>query len=428
MRHWTLFAFATLLLLPTRLFAAADAITIGSATADTTLVEVPISIRDVAGTPLGVDQPAGAHIQAIAFKVKYDPTKIASIRLQFADLNGGVLFGLNPLFSSIPRTPDSISFLASYNENEAPIPFVVDAPPPGNLTAVLVITLQPGLAEGDRIPLTLDEAATSLSNQAGAISESKGSGTLELNNGEVVIGAPRPPRRIVPAVASAPGLNGAFFRTMVQIANPSATAVIGRIVFHPEGVTASSSDPSIDYVAYAHQTVQYDDLLPAMGVSGVGTVDVIADTGPLPTVIARIFDDAGANGTTGMYEDTYTESGGLTAGDQGILVAPSDPVKSRFNIGFRTLDRDAKMTITVRNKNGTVMKTLSKSVNRNLFVQTSAKDLLGIDLGPSDMIVFDMLAGNAIIYGSTVDNTTQDPSWQAAWKVSSVSAKTFFGE
>lgn len=429
MRTLTSLATAVLSLLPTLALGAADSMTVGSVTADMSTVEVPIYIRDVAGTPLGSDQPAGARIQAIAFKIVYDPAKIASIRVQYSDLSGGVLRGLTPLFSSVPRTENSISFLASYNESTAAIPFTLNEPPPGDLVMMLGVTLKPGLAEGERIALTLDPATTSLSNQAGSISESPTNATLELQSGTIVIGAPRPPRRIIPAVASAPGLNGAFFRTMVQISNPTSSAVVGRIVFHPQGIPATSSDPSVSFILGANQTNEYDDLLVAIGASGVGTADVIADSGPLPAVTARIFNDAGAAGTTGMYETTYTDGETLSAGEKGILVAPPDPVKSRFNIGFRTVDFDAKMTITVRNRNGSVVKSFATIVNRNLFVQMPARDLLGIDLGPSDMIVVELTSGSAIVYGSTVDNTTQDPSWQPAWHVPSAAAsKAYFGD
>ncbi|HEV7484733.1 MAG TPA: hypothetical protein VGQ65_03550, partial [Thermoanaerobaculia bacterium] len=36
-------------------------------------VDVPVFIRDSSGTPLGLDQPAGFHIQAYAIKVNYSP-------------------------------------------------------------------------------------------------------------------------------------------------------------------------------------------------------------------------------------------------------------------------------------------------------------------------------------------------------------------
>ena len=49
-------------LMPSIAHAASDVITVGSATASTTTVDIPISIRDVSGTPLGMDQPAGSKI------------------------------------------------------------------------------------------------------------------------------------------------------------------------------------------------------------------------------------------------------------------------------------------------------------------------------------------------------------------------------
>ena len=47
---------------------AQDVITVGSATASGTTVDIPVSVRDVGGTPLGVDQAAGNKIQSFSIK------------------------------------------------------------------------------------------------------------------------------------------------------------------------------------------------------------------------------------------------------------------------------------------------------------------------------------------------------------------------
>jgi len=59
--------------LPSIASAATDVVTVASVTATGTSVDVPIYIRDVSGTPLGMDQPAGSKIQSFSIKVTYSP-------------------------------------------------------------------------------------------------------------------------------------------------------------------------------------------------------------------------------------------------------------------------------------------------------------------------------------------------------------------
>src|SRR4051794_24563484 len=75
----TAFAFATLCGLLTAAPAAAqlppqDVITVGTGSGSPgTAVNVPVFIRDVSGTPLGMDQPPGSKIQSYSLKVNFSP-------------------------------------------------------------------------------------------------------------------------------------------------------------------------------------------------------------------------------------------------------------------------------------------------------------------------------------------------------------------
>ena len=55
-------------MIPRSAAAAADVITVGTVTTSGMTADVPVYIRDVSGTPLGMDQPAGSKIQAISFE------------------------------------------------------------------------------------------------------------------------------------------------------------------------------------------------------------------------------------------------------------------------------------------------------------------------------------------------------------------------
>jgi len=150
--------------------------------------------------------------------------------------------------------------------------------------------------------------------------------------------------------------------------------------------------------------------------SGVGSADVVADTGSaLPLSIVRIFNDGGAAGTSGMTEEAISPSDVLHTGDVGALVVPSDTSKFRFNIGVRTLDAGASVSITVQDRDGIVVKTLDKSYPPTYFIQSGAVDVLGgLALNGDETLLFRINSGSALIYGTTNDNTTNDPSLQFA--------------
>lgn len=225
-------------------------------------------------------------------------------------------------------------------------------------------------------------------------------------------------RSIIPAVASAAGALGSLFRTGVQLHNPSATTISGRIIFHASGTSGSDSDPSLPYTLNPGETRNIADLLPAMGRSGIGSADVLATAGALPLVVARVFNDAGSAGTTGFFEETVKPANALGAGDQFVLLAPADLAQSRLNIGARSLSAGASLTVTVRNGAGTVVKTLTKSYGAAFFEQVDAATFLGgFALAGNESITVRVDSGNAIVYGAITDNKTQDPSVQLGRKL-----------
>lgn len=228
---------------------------------------------------------------------------------------------------------------------------------------------------------------------------------------------PVPLKSILAVVGSVQGGFGSNFKTSVQLYNPKDVTISGKIVFHPAGAAGSASDPSMTYTIAPRKTQSYADLLPAMGIpSGLGSADIIGDiNSPLPLSLVRVFNDAGAAGTTGLAEDQLAEEQALQPGSTGVLIAPSDVAKFRLNIGVRTLSSGAAVTITVRDKDGVEVKTVTKSFDATFFSQQSSAQLLdGYVLTGGETISFTVTSGSLFIYGSTTDNTTNDPSVQFA--------------
>jgi streptogramin lyase len=221
--------------------------------------------------------------------------------------------------------------------------------------------------------------------------------------------------RILPVVGSTPGVGGSFFRTSVQLNNSTSSAISGRIVFHPSGSSGSASDPLLAYTLAPGQTQSITDLLPAMGRSGLGSADVEVTSGSVPAMTVRVFNDAGAAGTTGFTEDALRAEEALQPGSSGVLLLPADLTRFRFNMGVRTLETGAVATLTLRDASGAVVATVPRGFPATYHEQESASAFLGVaTLPPGGSIQIDVTAGSAIFYGATVDNTTGDPSLQIA--------------
>jgi hypothetical protein len=227
--------------------------------------------------------------------------------------------------------------------------------------------------------------------------------------------------RVIPVVGSTPGNFGSFFRTELQFRNGGGSDLTGRFVFHPNGRAAQAGDPSMPFTLDSDQTVSWSDVVDAMGITGLGTLDLmLPPASSSPVIVTRVYNDAGASGTSGFTEDaidpTQRGSGSpvLTGGTTGILVAPADLTRYRFNIGIRTLTSGAGFLVTVRSADGTSVHGELRSYDPNFFEQTSASEFANVPIHENDSIEISVSRGSAVIYGATTDNTTNDPSFQYA--------------
>jgi len=172
-------------------FAAAqappqDVITVGSGIAPAgTVIDIPVSIRDTSGTPLGVDQPPGSKIQSYSIKVDYAPA--ASVQ-SITFTRAGITASKTPLFESSPAAAGTISLLDTFQESTDLLPFTSNAALPGNQVAHLLITLSPSAVPGP-LTLTIDPVLTQLTDEGGnaATKETVANGRLLLVSGVVTV-------------------------------------------------------------------------------------------------------------------------------------------------------------------------------------------------------------------------------------------------
>jgi hypothetical protein len=150
-------------------------------------VDVPVYIRDVSGTSLGIDQPPGSRIQSYSIKVNYT-AGVSSVTFSRA----GITATLTPSFETSPSSAGSIALLGNFQESTNLIPFTLNAAIPGNQVAHLLVTIPQAVAPGTVISLTLDPALTQLSDEAGSLAtvETAGNARLALVNGSITVLAP----------------------------------------------------------------------------------------------------------------------------------------------------------------------------------------------------------------------------------------------
>jgi hypothetical protein len=232
---------------------------------------------------------------------------------------------------------------------------------------------------------------------------------------------------VLPVVASTIGGWGSSWKTAVQIENLHESKVIeGRLVFRRTG-HGSSAAPEIPFSVAAQEVLTFPDIVAEFDETGAGSLDVVVTSGPLPQVSAHLFNDGGGAGTHGLQQAAidpasseiwcwgqpdFPGSSVLRSGVSGFLITPESPPEARFNIGVRTLSAGAAIVAELRDRDGHLLHTATRSYAPNHFEQVSAEEFLGVPIGGTQSIRLSVTKGLAIVYGVATDNITNDPSMQ----------------
>ena len=218
----------------------------------------------------------------------------------------------------------------------------------------------------------------------------------------------RPADLILPVVGSTAGQSNARFRTELQLTNPGGTTLGGWLVYRPEG-------RFLRYEIPPRATVSFVDVVAAMNAAGLGSLDVIADRGGIPTVVARAYDDQPA-GTPGVTVPAIPSTAVLQRDDTAALIVPRDLTRYRFNVGVRALGAGATLDLVVRSAAGTERHLRRLTFGADAFQQQPGSAFAGVPLQADDSIAIRIASGSAIVYATTVDNITNDSSMQVLRK------------
>jgi hypothetical protein len=222
--------------------------------------------------------------------------------------------------------------------------------------------------------------------------------------------------RIIPAAGAVQGAT-AFFRTALQLLNPTDTTITGKLVFHPQGQPASASDPALAFTLAPAQNLSYPDVIASMGASGLGSLDILTNGGAVPIAAARVFSDGGSNGTSGFSEEGVFPRDAIDNFQHGILLIPSDLTNFRMNIGIRTLEGGAKLTIATFRADGSFQASRTGvTYPANYFVQVPLSEFTGLaSPAPGGWIIIgSTFPSRFFVYSSVVDNRTSDSTYRLA--------------
>lgn len=220
-------------------------------------------------------------------------------------------------------------------------------------------------------------------------------------------------RAIVPVVGSAPGAYGAQFKTYVALHGDGA-ALHGKIVFHRAGQAVQDNDPSLTYDLTSDvRTLSWDDIVAAIGTSGIGSLDIIPTLGAfgartLPVIEVRVYNDA-PTGTFGASENVYYpgEVYRIDKITQTIHYADS---RFRVNAGVRTLESRVRGVVSVYDSTGKLRSGSPRTItvaDPGMYMG-STEAIFGVSMAPGDTIVVEW-DGAAFPFHTITENRTNDP-------------------
>ena len=231
---------------------------------------------------------------------------------------------------------------------------------------------------------------------------------------------------VIPVVGSGPGAFGSFFRTEVQFFKSEiafSNPYIFKLVFRRAGVPGSSADPTLAVAICPGEVFSVADIVAEMGETGLGSLDLIVPRGPtFELAVARIYNDAGSAGTSGLTEEGmvaseeeaafFPRSTLLQRREYGYLVTPRQPDRTRCNVGVRTLHSGATIEVTLRDSHGIVIRRKTHRFTATYFIQMPVQDFVGGPITGSESMQIHVTSGSAFVYSTTTDNVTNDPSIQ----------------
>lgn len=216
---------------------------------------------------------------------------------------------------------------------------------------------------------------------------------------------------IIPVAGSVPGDQGSNWETELTLHNAGFDPIAMTMSFFNQGGFVKSVD--LELAAKETRTLE-DVTRTRFGLSNAaGAIIIESDDLAIRKLgaNARIF--TGGDGPQfGQDVPAYRPEQGLVKGDIGVLAAPADPSRARFNFGIFTLE-ESTVEWSLLRADGTVAGAVERSYEKNSQIQYNGgvSTLLGqVPMG-GDVVYAEIVSGSALFYGSAINQASNDPSF-----------------
>lgn len=214
---------------------------------------------------------------------------------------------------------------------------------------------------------------------------------------------------IVPAAASLNGAFGSVWKSEITLHSTATHAIEVTLVFHDQTGAAQTATVSVP----ARQTVAIDDVVRTKfnRQSSIGAIEIdVADADLNRLSVTSRTSNVLASAEFGQDIPAILSTDSVSAGDVAVIAGPNSAANDRFNAGLYTLD-----ATTVRwdlvHADGTVAASQTLDYVAGVQNQYSVASLFNTALQDSDVVLANVLKGNAIFYGSVINQASGDPSF-----------------
>ena len=216
---------------------------------------------------------------------------------------------------------------------------------------------------------------------------------------------------VIPAAGAGAGANDSQWQSELTIHNVGLTSTDLTLSFYrTNGIDATHS-----ITVAPRQTVILENIVQeTFGIdTGSGAIVIEGDPFGLKklSVTSRTFNRS-ESGEFGQDIPAWTESSAAATGDTAVINGPVAASMARFNFGiFAPVDTDVEWMLV--RQSGTVAASVSESYDAGTQLQYNQgiPTFLGVENEDGDVVYARITEGRAFVYGSIIQNSTNDPSF-----------------
>lgn len=222
----------------------------------------------------------------------------------------------------------------------------------------------------------------------------------------------------VPVVASAEGAYGSQWQTSLAIFNAGHNDVTLNLSFIPTGEKGNISQKEI--FLNAGECYYADDLLLELSAAGLGALKISAPEFAVSNlgIISKVYNQS-ENGRFGQAISILQENKILEAPQEYFLILPENEASERFNFGLFSI-QNTQIKFQLLNQNGEMIGEVLKSYPFEHHEQYNQGYKNFFQTNQTGRVIKAIMTeGKAIIYGSQVDNQTNDGAFFLAQSLKS---------